>query len=214
MRKDENGSIVVETIGSFMLFLFLMISILVLVNIVTLQARVHNAITQAANTLSIYSYVLEITGAADTIMDRSSSRTRVSFPDINQVISETNSLGETNPGPGGFGDASPGSIVGDIASNNGISETLVIRLVGRYLRNGDMNGDEYLRSVNVVGGLGGLDFGDSVLLDGYGNIKIVVHYAIDYRFGALPLPFPEIRVTQTAMTRAWLGGSGDGYWRR
>ena len=45
MKRDENGYIVVETIGCFVLFVFLMTSILSLINIVTLQARVHYALT-------------------------------------------------------------------------------------------------------------------------------------------------------------------------
>ena len=64
MRKDENGYIVVETIGAFTLFVFFVASILALINIVALQARVHNAITQAAQTVSMYSYVLELTGVS------------------------------------------------------------------------------------------------------------------------------------------------------
>jgi len=57
MKKDQHGYIVVETIGAFMLFVFFVASILMLINIVAVQARVHNAITQAAETVSMYSYI-------------------------------------------------------------------------------------------------------------------------------------------------------------
>ena len=63
MKKDDNGYIVVETIFSFTLFVFLIISILSIINIVTVQARVHYAITQAAETISMYSYTLDAMGA-------------------------------------------------------------------------------------------------------------------------------------------------------
>ena len=54
---------------------------------------------------------------------------------------------------------------------------------------------------------------DSTLLDEDGNVVLTVRYAIDYTFGALPLPFPDHRleITQTVKTKAWLGGNGEGY---
>ena len=48
MKRDEGGYIVVETITSFLLFVLLNISILSLINIVTVQSRIHYAVTQAA----------------------------------------------------------------------------------------------------------------------------------------------------------------------
>ena len=68
MRRDERGYIVVETIGSFLLFVLAVTSILSLINIVAVQARVHYAITQAAQTVSMYCYVLDVTGAADHLV--------------------------------------------------------------------------------------------------------------------------------------------------
>ena len=68
MKRDQGGYIVVETIACFTLFVFLMMSILSLINIVTVQARVHYAITQAAETLSMYSYTLDAMGAAEKLM--------------------------------------------------------------------------------------------------------------------------------------------------
>ena len=56
MRQDQRGYIVVETIGSFLLFTLLIVSILTMINIVTVQARVHAALTQACETVSMYSY--------------------------------------------------------------------------------------------------------------------------------------------------------------
>jgi len=106
-------------------------------------------------------------------------------------------------------------------------EVMVRPLVGRYLMNGDMTGDEYLRSVRVVNrntgrvGLEAFEFyqlsnlgvGNSVLIDRNGNVNLTVSYEVEYTFGALPLPFnPTLRITQTAITKGWLNGSGEGYW--
>jgi len=223
MKKDENGYIVVETVGTFIPFLLLVISILSLVNIVTLQARIHCALTQAANTISMYSYVLHVTGAADTLITID-SKAGAAGENINSVIDGIKSLSKGN----GF-DTNTGSrvlsaaetAVGDPAAfiqnitNYGINELrnlageqLVRPLVGRYLANGKMSGSEYLNSVNVVN----FDFGDCIIVNADGNIKLSVDYEIEYTFGALKLPFgPALKVTQTVITKAWLGGSGEGY---
>ena len=221
MRRDQNGYIVVETVGTFIPFLLLVISILSLVNIVTLQARVHNALTQAANTLSMYSYVLKETGAADALMALDSG----AEGGINSVLNGIEALSKGNgQGVGAayrvLNDAEraagdPKAIVQDLA-NIGISglqslavEQLARPLVGRHLANGELSGDQYLSNVRVVK----FGFSDCALVDGNGNVKLTVDYEIEYTFGALKLPFgPTLRVTQTAVTKAWLGGSGEGYW--
>ena len=240
MRQDKNGYIVVETIGSFIMFVLLVISILSLVNIVTLQARLHYALTQSAQTLALYSYVLTLTETADPLGDMlgETKNPRILAADFQDVITAI-IRGRENLSPantGRFGTAAYHSAAAWIEDSpetmrllldygldeaiNSTTEALIIRpLTGRYLANGAMNGDEYLKSVNVIGGLEGLSFcgfdsgGDpSVLIDQNGDIKLVVRYQIDYMFGALPLPFaPKLSITQAVKTKVWLGGRGEGY---
>lgn len=249
MRKDEHGYMVVETIGSFILFVFLMVSILSLVNIVTLQSRVHYALTQSANALSIYSYTLHVTDVAHSLMmmeeaaSEVMNESQVFKNDMNAVLDGINQFSVSHIIE--QGEAVTNRVIGlgeDITDNpievmqillnyglnegrNAIFGKLVRPLVGRYLSNGNLNGNEYLRRVNVVNGLHGLDFYEftlfdlstiephsSVLIDQNGDIKLVVEYEIEYKFGALPLPFgPRLKVMQSARTKAWLGGRGDGY---
>jgi len=224
MHKDENGYIVVETVGTFIPFVLLVVSILSLVNIVTMQARVHNALTQAANTISMYSYVLKATGVADSLMS-ADSKASSTAENINAVMNGIESLsrgggfdaGAVNRALSAAEDmaGNPKTMIQNFA-NYGIgelrslaSEQLVRPLVGRYLANGDISGDEYLKSVRVVN----FNFGDCVIIDRNGNIKLTVDYEIEYTFGALRLPFgPTLKVSQTVVTKALLGGSGDGYW--
>ena len=224
MRKNENGYIVVETVGTFIPFLLLVISILSLVNIVTLQARVHNALTQAANSLSMYSYVLYITGAADGLM-AIDNKANAAGENINSVLRGIESLsgGNVLSTDAGRALSSIEEAAGDPKAtiqnflNYGVNEIrhhaaerLVQPLIGRYMANGDMTADEYLRSVRVVN----FDLRDCVIVDRNGNVKLTVDYEIEYTFGALRLPFsPTLRVTQTAITKAWMGGSGEGYRR-
>ena len=252
MHEDENGYIVVETVGAFIPFVLLIVSILSLVNIVALQARVHYALTQAANTLAMYSYALEVTGIAKGLSTLDNKANKVAREanamrdDVTGVLSGIEAFSNIR-GAADSGGAALNRALGwaeEAAGNpkevlqllmnyglnevrNQIFEELARPLVGRYLANGDMTGDQYLRSVRVVNssngktGLEALEFhkwgnlglGNSVLIDKDGNVKLTVHYEVEYRFGVLPLPFkPTLRITQTAVTKAWLNGSGKGYW--
>jgi len=250
--REDDGYIVVETIGAFVPFVLLVISILSLVNIVTVQARVHYAMTQTANTLSMYSYTLEVLGVAKNLTALSNKAERAeekittfkdnikgvltgldSFSDIESSIEHgENAINQITDAV-----SDPKALLQDVLNytvedlRNRAFEQLARPLVGRYLSNGDMTGDEYLQSVGVVKmnsdrrvvdktGLGALEFyraenqvtENSVLIDSKGNVKLVVIYEIEYKFGGLPLPFhPTLKVTQTVSTKAWLNGSGKGY---
>jgi len=250
MHKDDKGYIVVETVGAFIPFVLLVASILSLVNIVALQTRVHYALTQATNTLAMYSYALEVMGVAERLStldgksDSAAKKISAALTDLESVLSGIDSLSgisgsrtrseETESRSFGFLEQRSGETqtalgmlkdygIGELRAE--LLEYLVRPLVGRYLANGSISADEYLRSVRVVNngktGLDALEFHggsvlgpqNSVLVDRNGNVKLIVHYEIEYSFGALPLPFrPTLRITQTAVTKAWLGGSGKGYW--
>jgi len=224
MRKDENGYIVVETVGTFIPFILLVVSVLSLVNIVTLQSRIHNALTQTAGTLSMYSYILKAAGVSDGLISMD-SRATVTGDSLNAVFDGIESLSGGNGfGGGGISGAlnaaeaaasDPRATVQNLINYGAnelrgvVFEQFARPLVGRYLANGDMSGDEYLRSVRVINFV----FVDCVIADRNGNVKITVEYEIEYTFGALRLPFgPTLKITQTAVTKAWLGGSGEGYW--
>jgi hypothetical protein len=200
MKKDESGHIVVETVGTFIPLVLLVISILSLVNIVAVQARIHYALTQSAMTISECSYPVK----ALNLMDEWSRINELGsiFGGINSVVSS------------GFSDINEtvrmidGMLNGVYSGNNFMVDALTRPLVERYLANGDLSGKEYLDRFNIVD----FNLGSSNLMDNNENVKLTAKYAVEYRFGALPLPFgPKLRITQTAVTKAWAGGSGDGY---
>ena len=62
-----------------------------------------------------------------------------------------------------------------------------------------------LKNLSLVGSR------NSTLLTSSGDVKLVVEYDVDYSFGALMLPFSKLHITQEVMTKAWLGGTGEGY---
>lgn len=249
MRKDEQGTILVEFIGSFLLFVLLLASILSLVNIVTVQARIHYALTQTANTLSMYGYVLNVTGMDNSLMNIAGGAAKVQseidaqMDDINEVFSHINELDldGVQKSSASAGDRfarwadntreNPKETLQLIAQyglHNGESallEQLLRPLMIHYLSNGSMSGEEYLRSMRINDSLEFYDFAifgpastgggllaDSVLLDENGQVRLTVQYEVDYSFLGLPLPFePKLKITQSAMTGMWLGGSGEGY---
>lgn len=236
MHKDETGYIVVETIGTFIPFVLLIASILSLINIVTVQSRMHYALTQATNMLSMYSYTLEATGVADILKiidDKGSiveSEARAMQSDIELVLDEIQKLSVDEAqrhGKAALDRAHDwGESIADdpknalqLVMNYGLNEgkkalfqEFAGPLVAGYLDNGNMTGKEYLEHVNIIGGLNGLDFKGSTLIDKDGNVKMTVNYEIEYKFGALPLPFePKLKISQSVKTKAWLNGSGEGY---
>ena len=249
IHKDEQGYIVVETLGTFIPFVLLMLSIISLINIVTVQARVHYALTQTANTLSTYCYVLEVLGVANSLTELENKAYKTA-KDVNEIRGNVNdvlygidSLEGMLGGVDSMGNvynkaadlsADPEALLQNLMCYgvqelmSAALEELARPLVGRYLANMYMTGDEYLKSVHVIdsktgkSGLETLEFyqfgnfgvGNSALLDRDGNVRLTVEYDIEYTFGILPLPFkPKLHITQTVVTKAWLNGSGRGYWK-
>ena len=251
MRGDDRGYIVVETVGAFLLFTLLNISILSMISIVTVQARVHAALTQACETISMYSYVLDLTGAASHIQKNSAKAGAVQEQvdafkgNVNGLLDGIKELAPDQIGEKGQALADqvgagidsavsdPKSMLQyvmnyalDRAGSAAFGTFLARPLVGRYLANGNISGDQYLKNYGVIDGLEGLEFytfdvfdfsttgnKNSQLLDKNGDIRLVVQYDVSYSFGALLLPFdePKLHVTQVASTKAWLGGEGEGY---
>jgi hypothetical protein len=209
--------------------------------------------TQTANTLSMYSYTLEVLGVAKNLTALSNKAEKAAGKaddfrkNIDAVIAGIESFSDIE-GAMDSGEAAinqvrdavgnPKELFQDIMNftleelRNKAFEQLARPLVGRYLSNGDISGDEYLQKMGVVKsntGSGGIEATglralrffkldnhvteNSVLIDGKGNVKLVVDYEIEYKFGGLPLPFrPTLKVTQMVKTKAWLNGSGKGYW--
>ena len=247
MKDDQKGYIVVETLGAFTMLVLFVVSILSLINIVVVQARVHSAITQAAMTCSMYDYCFSAAGIDDEIVkiaDRAEN-TRGEIAEfsnnIRVVMDGLSSLGGSNSisqdittaqnvyesGSAAMEQTSgwvetlandPKEMIGQLLAlgadtGSRAAFTAIVRpMVGRYLTNGSQSGDEYLKKMNVVDGLAGLDFDDSTFLDKNGDVVIKVSYVVEYKFGSLPMPFDTgISIEQTVKTKAWLGGTGKGY---
>lgn len=248
MRRNEGGYIVVETIASFLLFVLLNISILSLINIVTVQSRMHYALTQAAEAVSMYTYTLNLMGVTDHLkenarkasqVEESISTVKIHIKDVIKAIDNLDASKTIVGSEALYKDVTDAvsSVREDPEAafqyflNFGTQEGLdalfanaIKPLIGRYLANGNMTGDQFLKTFHVEGGLDALKFygftvfdlnsttnSNSRFLTENGDVKIVLEYDIDYSFGALPLPFTKLHITQEVMTRAWLNGVGEGY---
>ena len=185
---DENGYIVVETIGAFIPFLLLVVSILSLVNIVAVQARVHYALTQAANTLSMYCYTLELLGVANdlTELDGKAYRAKTDIDEIKDNITTVISVFDSSSIMEGIDEKTeavervvdagenifedPAAVLKNLMCYgidslwDMLFSEMVRPLVGRYLSNGELSGNGYLLRVGVVNnhtkktGLAALEF--------------------------------------------------------
>lgn len=91
MLKDEKGYIVIETLLAFLLYFLAMLSILTLVNIAVVQSRIHYAISEACQSASMYSYILEVTGQAAPMMNRATTSEKTE-EQINEIVSNINGI--------------------------------------------------------------------------------------------------------------------------
>ncbi len=221
MRNDDRGTILIEFIGSFLLFFLLIISILSLVNIVTAQARVHYALTETANTMSMYGYVMS---AAKTAQYVAGQDTTQAMREINEALEKLNNFRRGIPGWRQWKDSAPAKAMQAASSLSYSAAELsslrgqVEQLIYNNLSAGSQSGQDYLISARITS-LKLTDFApqrapthgklSSYINDQY-NIKLTVEYEIDYSFMGLPLPFePKLRVAQSVMTKVWY--QKDGY---
>jgi len=221
--RDERGTILIEFIGSFLLFFLLMMSILSLINIVTAQARVHYALTETANTLSMYGY-------AYSIADRWLGDTKDTLKDINDTM---DFISKFRSGFAPWKNSAPASSLQAVTGFLGDSDVtktamrhIIDELILYNLSAGGQSGEDYLRSVRItklnLTSLSGADdyssagghhipVGNSAsrFPDAQGNIKLTVTYVIDYSFMGLPIPFnPQLKITQSVMTKIWYQNEG------
>jgi len=183
MRKDENGYIAVETLGSFTLLVVLATSILMLINITIVQSRIHYALTQTANELSVYSYVIHAAEMGDLIGGA-----------LDDVVEGLDFIS--------FFIGDPRKIIDDAFG------TVIRLMMEKHLSIAGMSADAYLKQNKVMGGFNGLvtSFDTENYFNLNGNVVLTVNYRIEYSFGFLPEAMKTLSVSQTAMTKAWLGG--------
>ena len=86
-------------------------------------------------------------------------------------------------------------------------------MTGKYLKQGNMSADDFLKSYGVEEGYEGLDFSGSTMFcdagnDQYRMIDLVVEYDIHLGLLGLILPEPTVHMVQRASVSAWVGDNG------
>lgn len=100
--KNENGSVTIEATISLSAFMFAIVTILTIVNICIVQAKVAYAINTTAKEISQYSYLYSLTGIndreAEVYAEGKSQTGDISniLSDVNTVYNEIEKLGQSD----------------------------------------------------------------------------------------------------------------------
>ena len=220
------GSITTEAAIVLPLFLCVIISITFFIKVVYTHEIIQHAICGTADEMAATGYIYSISGLQDihdSVRDGLGDKSRLfkdhmstffdAYDDIGSIVGNREELA------GAVEDIAENpvqeleSIACSIAAEgfNEVKTQLCIPVVklymNKYLRTDSQKDiDKRLKSLNVVGGLSGMDFsGSSFFEDENNDIDIVVKYKI-----SLPVPFeilPDMTMVQRASSRAWLGAS-------
>ena len=229
----EGGYIVIETLFSFTMLVMVMVVIISLINIVAIKSRIHYAITQTAQEISMYAYVTTRL-SEDEEKYESGYNDGFEWVESAQGALDTLSSGITSVSnniaagiTGFFIDDYAAELMRELATAPSkdarqlIMEDAVKDVFAKYLSDditrANAQADEYLIRSGVRGsdgsikGLAAIAFANSAgvsstMIDSKGDTVVAIAYKIEFNlFNVIPLPL-YLDVEQTARTKAWLGG--------
>ncbi len=217
-RKRQEGAVVIEATISLTTVMFLIVTILSIVNICLVQAKISTLTHGIAKDISNYTYIYTLMGlnekeAAISAKADYSRKTLDSLGDIasdsTQVFGKISELSKTVMdkefwesslalvAQGGL-DTVKGDVVDDLCK-------LAAR---KRLASMGTDADAYLRHLGIESGVGGLNFERSEVCSGGGDdIKIIVEYEV-HLLKLLGVDF-KFRFEQCAYTKTWCARSGD-----
>ncbi|MGN0431299.1 MAG: hypothetical protein ACI4EQ_02985, partial [Lachnospiraceae bacterium] len=92
--KNEKGAIVVETVMSLSAFMFLIVTILTIVNVCIVQQKVGIALNQTAKEIAQYMYIYNLTGVND-IQKENYENGELAREDISDVVTAISGMSES-----------------------------------------------------------------------------------------------------------------------
>lgn len=212
-QKNEKGAIVVEATISLSLFIFVIFTILSIVNIYYIQAKMNTAVIYAAKEMSQYSVLYyksqEMAAATDIQQGIEQLSETVGGAMISSVAANLEDVTEDNV-EAMLEHLAPSDIilqltqtVGETA-RNGIGKYLAKTLISENLKStANGSADSFLNFYNVVGGLNGIDFSKTTFLED-NKITIIAEYEVEV------MKLLDIDVTYKfcakAQTEAWGNG--------
>jgi len=230
---NEGGYIVVETLFSFTMLIMVMFIIISLINIVAIQSRIHFAISQTAQEMSMYAYVTKCLSKDEEEYDPGLSG------GLDWVASSKGALDTLSGGITNFSNNIAAGMTGfffdsyaadlmrvvaaapDAAKRQLVMEDAVKDVFVNYLSldstQSAAQANEYLSASGVYSidgailGLDAISFSNSdgvssTMLDSNGDTVVTVAYKIRFNiYNIIPLPL-YLDMEQTVRTKAWLGG--------
>ena len=91
LKSEENGSVTIEATISLSAFMFAIVTILTIVNICIVQARVSYAINTTAKEISQYSYLYSLTGLNEREKELYGAG-KEQTQDISKILSDVNTV--------------------------------------------------------------------------------------------------------------------------
>lgn len=227
-KKDDRGVLTVEATISFTIFMMVILTILFIMRIVYAYALIQHAVSQTAKELSMYTYLYQVSGLGGMVgeLQNGAKEGEEQFnADAESIVKIYEELagnwdGETlenvkeeagnlTTDPmkilGNVKDAIVGNASRDLV-NSSFSEISRAMMAGYIAADSDGAGaDQKLKDLQVIGGLGGLNFSASSFFEDGQTIDIAVCYTLD---PILPIDLmPEMNLMNRASIRGMSGAS-------
>lgn len=199
-RKRQRGSITVEALLFLIVFLCAFWTLLNVAGLVRAQYIMQHTIVQSTKEISGYGYILT-KAYQEEKMQTTYGKNTASAASNEEISTGMDDISE------GDGDGTFQELVGDISGLFDLPSTtvgiIVKAKVESYLDEITGDADEYLEDMGIIGGIDGLDFGDTELVIGDNStLKVVVTYSMTNQL------FPYIDIgewefSHTAYTGVW-----------
>lgn len=218
--KKERGAISVEACTILLIFLFGMLAMLGLINVVRGQVIVQNVLNQTAKELSQYSYIASRIGYLDYIQKTKENADALDeridqYKDMDKLQENLEGLMKEFQKDGGqsLGEELVGEIFGAFSTkvtgavNNTAIQELAKTSFKGYAKSLDSDGGDYFARLGIVNGITGVTDGMTIhyCLDNKNEIVICVDYKLNYKFPFIDIAFDR-PIHLCAVTKAWAGG--------
>lgn len=215
-RKNQEGAIVIEATIALTTFMFLIVTILSIVNICLVQAKIGTLVHGIAKDISNYTYIYTMTGLneKEQAISGKADYARNTIDTVTDSSTDTFDAIETLTSAAL--DKEFWSSMLNLVAEGGIQEVKGIAIdkvckmaAEKRLSNGGADADSYLMKLGIEDGIEGLDFTDSVFCAGGGDdIKIIVSYKV-HLLELLGVDF-DFNFEQCAYTKTWCARTGSG----
>jgi len=212
--ENQRGAITVEAITILFIFMFGMLALMSMINMVRAQVVIQNALNQSAKEVSQYSYILYRFGYFDYVNNMAENEEafneqidKYANPaDAEEAKKNLLGLMKEFKSDGGSsllddvvkGCFSKASNYATESAENYVFQNMAKSAMEDYIDS--MGGDEYLKKIGIKDGL---DYSGTYSDDN--TIIICVDYKLSYSFPFIDITFDK-PIHLTAVTTAWAGG--------